>query len=62
MAHETHAKTLPADLSAPAFVDAWQMRALIIGAVFSMIAVGAGVSGQARMPGSIMFCAVGCWG
>ena len=24
MAHETHAKTLPADLGAPAFVDGWQ--------------------------------------
>ncbi len=38
MAHETHAKTLPADLSAPAFVDGWKSRALMVGAVFSVIA------------------------
>ncbi len=38
MAHETHAKTLPADLSAPAMVDAWKMRALIVGRVFSVVA------------------------
>jgi len=40
MGHEAHAKTLPAELGAPAFVDAWKMRALITGAVFSLIAVG----------------------
>ena len=43
MAHDSnaasHAKTLPADLGAPAFVDGWKMRALIIGVVFSVIAV-----------------------
>lgn len=38
MAHETHAKTLPAELGAPAFVDAWKMRALLVGAAFSVIA------------------------
>jgi len=38
MAQESHAKTLPADLSAPAFVDGWQSRALMAGAVFSVIA------------------------
>jgi hypothetical protein len=38
MAHETHAKTLPADLSAPAFVDGWQRRALMIGLGFSVVA------------------------
>jgi len=39
MAHETqHAKTLPADLGAPAFVDGWKSRALAIGAVFAVIA------------------------
>ncbi|KAA6457515.1 hypothetical protein DYQ86_22045 [Acidobacteria bacterium AB60] len=48
MAHGTHAKTLPADLSAPAFVDAWQRRALIIGAVFSIIAVVLAFLGQAQ--------------
>ena len=40
MAHETHAKTLPADLAAPAFVDGWRSRALTIGLVFSVIAAG----------------------
>jgi hypothetical protein len=41
MAHETqHAKTLPAELGAPAFVDGWQRRALIVGAVFAVIAAG----------------------
>ncbi len=42
MAHETHAATrqLPADLSAPAFVDGWKSRALMVGVVFSVIAAG----------------------
>ena len=40
MAHETHAKTLPADLSAPAFVKGWRSRSLVIGMVFSAIAAG----------------------
>ena len=38
MAHETHIKSLPADLSAPAFVDAWRTRAWMVGAIFSVIA------------------------
>ena len=38
MAHETHAKTLPADLSAPAFVTSWRSRSLVVGVVFSVIA------------------------
>jgi hypothetical protein len=38
MAHSTHVRTLPADLGAPPVVDQWRMRALIIGAVFSVIA------------------------
>jgi hypothetical protein len=42
MAHETHANTLPAELGAPAFVDAWKTRALQIGLVFSVIAAGLG--------------------
>jgi hypothetical protein len=37
MAHAIHAKTLPADLSAPAFVGAWRTRALTVGAVFGVI-------------------------
>jgi hypothetical protein len=48
MAHETHAKTLPADLSAPAFVDAWKMRALTVGVVCSAIAVILAFLGQAQ--------------
>jgi hypothetical protein len=46
MAHESHAKTLPANLDAPAFVDVWKTRALIIGVVFSVIAAGLGFFGQ----------------
>jgi hypothetical protein len=38
MAHIAHKKTLPADLSAPAFVDTWKTRAIIIGVVFLVIA------------------------
>jgi hypothetical protein len=34
----THSKQLPADLSAPAFVDEWKTRALWIGAAFSVVA------------------------
>ncbi len=48
MAHETHAKTLPADLSAPAFVDTWKMRALTVGVVWSVIAVILAFLGQAQ--------------
>lgn len=48
MAHATHAKTLPADLSAPAFVDAWKTRAVMIGVVFAIIAVILGFLGQAQ--------------
>jgi len=43
MAHETHAsahaKTLPADLGAPAFVSGWKRRAQIIGGVSLVIAL-----------------------
>jgi hypothetical protein len=38
MAHIAHNKTLPADLGAPAFVDTWQTRAIIVGVVFCVIA------------------------
>jgi hypothetical protein len=44
MAHEKHAKTLPADLGAPAFVDGWRRRALVIGLVFTGIAAGLAVA------------------
>jgi len=40
MAHENHAKTLPAELSAPAFVDVWKTRATIVAVVFAVIAAG----------------------
>jgi len=41
MAHEIHhAKTLPAELGAPAFVDSWQQRALVIGLAASVVAAG----------------------
>jgi hypothetical protein len=47
MAHEhnanTHSKQLPRDLGAPAFVDGWKTRALIIGVIFSVIAAGLAV-------------------
>jgi hypothetical protein len=48
MAHETHVKLLPADLSAPAFVDAWRTRAWIVGAIFSVIAAILGFLAQAQ--------------
>jgi len=38
MAHETHKKTLPADLGAPAFVNAWRTRAFTVGAIFCVVA------------------------
>jgi hypothetical protein len=38
MAHETHIKSLPADLSAPDFVDEWRKRAWLVGGIFSVIA------------------------
>ena len=43
MAHEqnptSHAKALPADLGAPAFVDVWKKRALIVGMASMIIAL-----------------------
>ncbi len=48
MAHETHSKTLPADLSAPAVVDTWKTRALIVGVIFAVIAVILGFLGQGQ--------------
>ncbi|MGO9317738.1 MAG: hypothetical protein ACLPXT_02700 [Terracidiphilus sp.] len=47
MAHETHddnthVKQLPRDLGAPEFVNGWQRRALVVGLVFSAVAVGLG--------------------
>jgi hypothetical protein len=36
---EHHTKTLPANLGAPAFVDVWRTRALVIGVVFLIAAV-----------------------
>jgi hypothetical protein len=47
MAHGYQAKALPQDLNAPAFVDAWRSRALMVGGVFLVLAVILGfVSGD----------------
>ena len=48
MAHENHAKTLPADLSAPAFVDVWKTKAANVAVVFGAVAVILGFLGQAQ--------------
>ena len=48
MAHETHAKTLPANLDTPAFVDGWRNRALMVGVIFSVISIILAVLGQAQ--------------
>lgn len=39
MAHAIHAKTLPADLNAPSFVDGWRSRALLVGAIFAVLGI-----------------------
>jgi hypothetical protein len=39
MAHASHAKVLPADLSAPPFVTAWRARALMVAILFTVTAV-----------------------
>jgi hypothetical protein len=46
----SHAKTLPADLNAPAFVDGWKNRALVIGVIFAVVAVILAFLGQANDP------------
>ncbi len=48
MAHASHAKQLPAELGAPAFVDGWRNRALLIGAIFAVVAVVLAFLGQAQ--------------
>jgi hypothetical protein len=49
MGHDQqHAKTLPAELGAPAFVDVWKTRATIVAVVFAVIAVALGFLGQAE--------------
>jgi len=48
MAHENHAKTLPADLSAPAFVGVWKTKALIVAGIFAAAAVVLAFLGQAE--------------
>ncbi len=54
MAHDSHAashaKQLPADLSAPAIVDGWRNRAILIGVIFSIVAVILGFVAQAADP------------
>jgi hypothetical protein len=63
MAQDTHhAKALPADLGAPAFVDVWKTRAAIIAVVFLLIAVGLASSASRRTGlAGTTFCAAGCW-
>jgi len=39
MAHGYYEKTLPADLSAPAFVNGWRSKALVLGVVFSVLGI-----------------------
>jgi hypothetical protein len=47
MAHDSHgSKSLPANLGAPAFVDGWRNRAILIGVVFFAIAVVLAFLGQ----------------
>ena len=46
--HNPHAKQLPADLGAPAFVHGWRNRALVAGIIFSVIAVVLGFLGEAQ--------------
>ena len=53
MAHESNstahgAKTLPADLAAPPIVDGWKSRALVIGAIFAVVALILAFLGQAQ--------------
>jgi hypothetical protein len=52
MAHESqsasHAKQLPADLAAPALVDGWRSRALLIAGVFAVLAVILAFLGQTQ--------------
>jgi hypothetical protein len=38
MAHAPHTRELPADLSAPLFVDAWRARALMVAILFAVVA------------------------
>jgi hypothetical protein len=38
MAHAAHANVLPADLSAPAFVNGWRARALMVAVLFTVVA------------------------
>jgi hypothetical protein len=40
MAHTSHAKALPAELGAPAFVDVWKTKAIIVALVAAVVAVG----------------------
>jgi hypothetical protein len=50
MAHSSHTRMLPTELGAPAFVDGWRNRALLIGVIFSVLAVILGFMGQSLDP------------
>ena len=45
---QAHAKQLPSELGAPAFVDGWRNRALMVGAIFAVAAVILAFLGQAQ--------------
>jgi hypothetical protein len=46
--HISHAKALPANLNAPAFVGAWKSRAVVVAAVFAILTVILAFLGQAQ--------------
>ena len=48
MAHDSHAKQLPADLGAPAFVGTWRVRALVVAAIFTVMAASLAVADGAK--------------
>ena len=50
MAHASHSKSLPANLGAPPLVDGWKSRALLVGAIFLVIAVILALLGQSQDP------------
>jgi hypothetical protein len=39
MAHEHHAKSLPAELNSPLLLDAWKRRAVRVGAIFAVLSL-----------------------
>ena len=69
MAHGSHSNSLPADLNAPAFVNSWRTRALLVAAVFAVLsAVLAFLAATVQHDGiqhllrSYLMGFVVCWG